>query len=177
MMKTIATVVAILLTVGIVGQVSARERDLLARFEGGIGVIPVTGGAGPVNADGTFPNVKLNIVRGVSPAGPWRIADLRAEVFSDGRIQVRGRGLLLASGNSIGTNANQSVFATLICEAAAPFVQRNTNVAGVPLAPNGDFRIDDTLSEVPSQCESPVLLIRSIGGAWFAAGIPDLGNN
>ncbi len=81
MMKTIKTVVAILLSVGIVGQVSARERDLLARFEGGIGVIPVTGGAGPVNADGTFPNVKLNIVRGVSPAGPWRIADLRAEVL------------------------------------------------------------------------------------------------
>ena len=177
MMKTIATVVAILLTVGIVGQVSARERDLLARFEGGIGVIPVTGGAGPVNADGTFPNVKLNIVRGVSPAGPWRIADLRAEVFTDGRIQVRGRGLLLASGNSIGTNANQSVFATLICEAAAPFVQLNTSAAGVPLAPNGDFRIDDTLSSVPAGCASPVLLIRSIGGAWFAAGIPDLGNN
>ena len=174
MMKTIKTVVAILLSVGIVGQVSARERDLLARFEGGIGVIPVTGGAGPVNADGTFPNVKLNIVRGVSPAGPWRIADLRAEVFTDGRIQVRGRGLLLASGNSIGTNANQSVFATLICEAAAPFVQRNTNAAGVPLAPNGDFRIDDTLSEIPTECASPVLLIRSLGGAWFAAGIPDL---
>ncbi len=177
MMKTIKTVVAILLSVGIVGQVSARERDLLARFEGGIGVIPVTGGAGPVNADGTFPNVKLNIVRGVSPAGPWRIADLRAEVFTDGRIQVRGRGLLLASGNSIGTNANQSVFATLICEAAAPFVQRNTTTTGVPLAPNGDFRIDDTLSEVPTECASPVLLIRSLGGAWFAAGIPDLGNN
>ncbi len=176
-MKTIKTVVAVLLSVGIVGQVSARERDLLARFEGGIGVIPVTGGAGPVNADGTFPNVKLNIVRGVSPAGPWRIADLRAEVFTDGRIQVRGRGLLLASGNSIGTNANQSVFATLICEAAAPFVQRNTAVTGVPLAPNGDFRIEDTLSEVPTECASPVLLIRSVGGAWFAAGIPDLGNN
>jgi len=176
-MKTIKTVVAILLAVGIVGQVSAHERDLLARFEGGIGVIPVTGGAGPVNADGTFPNVKLNVVRGVSPAGPWRIADLRAEVFTDGRIQVRGRGLLLASGNSIGTNANQSVFATLICEAAAPFVQRNTTLTGVPLAPNGDFRIDDTLSDVPTECASPVLLIRSIGGAWFAAGIPDLGTN
>ena len=176
MMKTIKTVVAILLSVGIVGQVSARERDLLARFEGGIGVIPVTGGAGPVNADGTFPNVKLNIVRGVSPAGPWRIADLRAEVFTDGRIQVRGRGLLLASGNSIGTNANQSVFATLICEAAAPFVEHNTTFS-VPLEPNGDFRIDDTLDPAPTECLSPVLLIRNTGGVWFAAGIPALGDD
>jgi hypothetical protein len=176
-MKTIKTIAAVLLTVGIVAQVSARGRDLLARFEGGIGVIPVSGGAGPVNADGTFPNVRLNIVRGVSPGSPWRIADLRAEIFTDGRIQVRGRGLLLASGNSIGTNANQSVFATLICEAAAPFVERNTTVTGVPLAPNGDFRIDDTLSSVPTECASPVLLIRNTGGVWFAAGLPDLGNN
>ena len=66
----------ILLALGIVGQVSAHERDFLARFEGGIGVIPVSNG-GPVNPDGTFPNVKLNVVRGVFPgAGPWRIADL-----------------------------------------------------------------------------------------------------
>jgi hypothetical protein len=170
-------VVALVLAAGIVGTVSAHDRDLLAKFEGGIGVIPVSNGAGPVNADGTFPNVKLNTVRGVPPgAGPWRIADLRAEVSADGRIQVRGRGLLLASGNSIGQNANQSVFATLICEAAAPFVERSTTLAGVPLAPNGDFRIDDLLSSVPTACASPVLLIRNTGGMWFAAGIPDLGN-
>src|SRR4249920_1249756 len=138
MMKQTAV---ILLALGIVGQVSAHERDSLARFDGGIGVIPVSNGAGPVNPDGTFPNVRLNIVRGVFPAGPWRIADLRAEVDTDGHIKVRGRGLLLASGNSIGQNANQSVFATLICEATAPFVEHSTSFAGVPLEPNGDFRI------------------------------------
>ena len=82
---------------------------------------------------------------------------------------------MLAGGNAIGTNANASVFATLICEAAAPFVERNTNVAGVPLAPNGDFRIDDILSPAPSGCASPVLLIRSAGNrTWFAAGFPKL---
>src|SRR5260221_1938887 len=151
----------ILLAMGIVvGHVSARERDLLARFDGGIGVIPVQTGAGPGNLDGTFPNVKLNIVRGVLPgAGPWRIADLRAEVDGDGSIKVRGRGLLLASTNSIGQNANQRVFATLICEAAAPFVERSTALTGVPLEPNGDFRIDDVLNPPPSDCASPVLLI------------------
>src|SRR4051794_17434913 len=104
------------------GQASAYARDSLARFEGGIGVIPVSAGVAPANADGTFPNVRANIVRGVNPgAGPWTIAGLKADVDVDGRIKVRGRGLLLASGNSIGTNANQRVFATLICEATAPF--------------------------------------------------------
>ena len=168
----------ILLALGIGGHVSASGRDSLARFEGGIGVIPVSNGAGPVNADGTFPNVRLNIVRGVFPgAGPWRIADLRADVDADGRIKVRGRGLLLASGNSIGQNANQRVFATLVCEAAAPFVERSTAFTGVPLEPNGDFRIDETLNPAPSECPSPVLLIRNTGGVWFAAGIPKLGDD
>ena len=169
----------VLLALGIlVSQLSARERDLLARFDGGIGVIPVSNGAGPANADGTLPNVRLNVVRGVSPgAGPWRIADLRATVDIDGRIKVKGRGLLLAGGNSIGQNGNQRVFATLICEAAAPFVTRSTDIAGVPLEPNGDFRIDDTLDPAPSECLSPVLLIRNTGGAWFAAGIPASGDD
>jgi hypothetical protein len=168
----------IVLALGIVGHISAHERDLLARFDGGIGVIPVSNGAGPVNPDGTFPNVRLNVVRGVNPgAGPWRIANLRADVDPYGRIKVKGRGLLLASGNSIGQTANQSVFATLICEAVAPFVERNTDKAGVRLDANGDFRIDDTLSPVPSECPSPVLLIRNTGGVWFAAGIPNLGDD
>ena len=170
--------VASLMVLGMVGPVLAHGRDVLARFDGGIGVIPVSAGTGPVNADGTFPNVRANVVRGVAPgAGPWRIADLRAEVELDGRVRVRGRGLLLASGNSIGQNANQRVFATLICEAAAPFVEHSTDTAGVPLEPNGDFRIDDVLNTVPSDCASPVLLIRNTGGVWFAAGIPKRGDD
>jgi hypothetical protein len=174
---------ATLLALGIVGSGSmyaqdfGHERDVLARFEGGIGVIPAANGSGQADLDGTLPNVKLNIVRGVLPgAGPWRIADLRADIDVHGRIKVRGRGLLLASSNSIGQNANQSVFATLICEAAAPFVEHSTTVR-VPLEPNGDFRIDDTLDSVPSECPSPVLLIRNAGGVWFAAGIPKFGDD
>jgi len=174
----IKTAVAILISVGMAGAGIAHERDFLARFEGGIGVIPASTGSGPVNADGTFPNVKLNVVRGVPPgAGPWRIADLRADIDTDGRIRVRGRGLLLASSNSIGQNANQRVFATLICEAAAPFIDHSTDVTGVPLEPNGDFRIDDVLNSVPQDCASPVLLIRNTGGVWFAAGIPKFGDD
>ena len=170
--------VGVLLALGMVGQLSARERDLLARFDGGIGVIPASTGVGQMNADGTFPNVRLNIVRGVFPgAGPWRIADLRADVDADGRIKVRGRGLLLASGNSIGQNANQRVFATLLCEPVPPFVERSTAFTGVPLEPNGDFRIDETLNPAPSECHSPVLLIRNTGGVWFAAGIPKFGDD
>jgi len=176
MMKQVA--VGLVLALGIVGRAHAQEGAVLARFDGGIGVIPVQNGAGPVNpADGTFPNVKLNIVRGVPPgAGPWRIDELKAVVYTSGRIRVKGRGLLLASTDSIGTNAGQSVFATLICEAALPFTQHSTT-STVLLDPNGDFRIDDVLTPTPGDCASPVLLIRNKGGVWFAAGIPKLGDN
>ncbi len=91
---------------------------------------------------------------------------------TDGSIKVDGRGLLLAGGNGIGTNATARVFATLICEAATPFVERSTDLAGVALEPNGDFKIDDILSPAPLGCTSPVLLIRNAGNrTWFAAGI------
>ena len=145
--------------------------DDLVKFRGGIGVIPVSNVAGTANADGTFPNVARNIVRGVNPPGQiWVIEDLRAEVDSGGRIRVDGRGLLLGGGSNIGLNANQSVMATLICEAAAPFTLMNTGL--VALEPNGDFRINDVLTPAPGgECASPVLLIRNGGGAWFAAGI------
>ena len=161
------------------GHAGAHGRDLLVRFDDGIGVIPVQNGAGIANADGTFPNVKLNVVRGVFPGGgPWRIGDLRADIDTDGRIKVRGRGLLLASGNSIGQNAKQRVFATLICEAAAPFVERSTDFSGVALEADGDFRIDDVLNPAPRDCASPVLLIRSSSnGTWLAAGIVNLGDD
>jgi len=42
------------------------------------------------------------------------------------------------------------------------------------LQANGDFRIDDVLSPLPTNpCDNPVLLIVNAGGAWFAAGIPN----
>ena len=68
-----------------------------------------------------------------------------------------------------GRTANQSVFATLICEAAAPFTEHSTGT--VPLDLHGDFRINDTLTNPPATCASPVLLIRNAGGTWFAAGV------
>ena len=70
---------------------SYNHGPALVKFKGGIGVQTVTG----VAADGT---VKLNVVRGVNPGAPWRIADLDAVVSSDGHIKVKGRGLLLANG-------------------------------------------------------------------------------
>jgi hypothetical protein len=139
---------------------SVMADDTLIKFRGAIGDIPVANVAGVANPDGTFPDVTRNIVRLVNPAGQiWVISDFSADVKVDGRISVDGRGLLLGGGNAIGMNGNASVFATLICDAVAPFMQHSTNLAGVALAPNGDFRIDDVLvptppAESPAPCSS-----------------------
>ena len=172
---TVLTVVSLAVVLSL-----AQADDTLVQFDRGIGVDPVSNAQGMA---ATANVVTRNIVRGVQPPGqPWVIAELKAEVKDDGRITVDGRGLVFASGDAIGTAlvltptgaaANIKVFATLICENVAPFVERNTNP--VPLAANGDFKIDDVLSPLPpapSSCATPVLLIRNAGnGFWFAAGI------
>jgi hypothetical protein len=164
------TVMIGVLGVAFAGIACAQSQDDTLSFKGGIGVINVVG----QNPDLTL---KLNVVRGVNPAGPWRIADLKASIDSNGHISVVGRGLLLANGNGIATNAGANVHATLFCgSATAPTA---FDEPGVPLKANGDFRINDYLSSVPpNPCETPVLLIRSGAtegqGVWFAAGIQQL---
>jgi len=136
--------------------------DRLVRFDGGIGEIPVSNNTTP------------NVVRNVPPGGqPWVISRLTADVRTDGRISVDGRGLLLAGGNGIGTNGGQMVVARLSCQlTATTFSSHDTQP--VPLDPGGDFRIDDVLTPPPPEtCNGPALLIlNGTAQRWFAAGIP-----
>jgi hypothetical protein len=165
---------SIFMWTGLIGPLapSVMADDTLASFKGGIGVIPVSSGMGMA---ATAEVVNRNIVRGVQPAGQiWVIRKLQAKVRTNGEIEVEGRGLVLGGGNNVGRATGQFVFATLICEAAAPFTEHNSDLDGVPLDPNGDFRIDDVLSDAPTTCDSPVLLIRNAANLnWFAAGILD----
>ena len=159
-MKKISMLIAVVSVLGAMAQ-SALAQNLVA-FSGGIGDI-TTG-----STDTT--------VLGVPAAGQiWVIRDLTAEVRVGGGIKVDGRGLLLGAGNGIGSNAGASVFATLFCTNDGN-VAHSSNLAGVPLQVNGDFRIQDSLSPAPpNTCTSPVLLIRvTANGSWFAAGIPFL---
>jgi hypothetical protein len=156
--------------------VQAEDQGILVKFKGGIGVHPVSNVSGTQNANGSFPDVTRNVVRGVDPAGQvWVIDMLDARVMANGDIMVKGKGLILAGGNNAGRAPGQNVFATLICEAAAPLTQSSTNLSGVPLSANGDFEINDVLAPIPAgDCASPMLLIRNASGqTWFAVGVPD----
>jgi hypothetical protein len=163
-MKKCLFVAILTIIVGGIFASSGVADNTLVEFKGGIAVIPASSGVGTA---ATATTVNRNIVRGVQPPGQiWRIDDLKAKVKTDGSITVDGQGLLLAGGNNIGTNAGQSVRARLLCDTVAH------DSGLVPLAPNGDFNIKDVLSPLPpNPCGSPVLLIVSSGGSWFAAGI------
>ena len=143
------------LLLGILAPLPVFAQSHLVRFEGGIGSQPLR--SGPA----------VNVVFNVNPGGiPWVISRLSADVRQDGRISVVGLGLLLAGGNNVGTNGNQSVRARLFCGGVA----HDSDV--VPLEATGDFRIEGPLTPTPpAACASPVLLIVSAGGNWFAAGI------
>jgi hypothetical protein len=152
-------VIHILLLLGAVLPMGAAAQTSLVRFEGGIGSQPLRAGS------------LTNDVLGVNPGGrPWVIERLSADVKVDGRISVRGRGLLLAGGNNVGRNGGQSVHARLFCAGVAH------NTGTVPLDADGDFRIEDVLAPLPVvPCADPILLIVSgvaPAGSWFAAGIP-----
>ena len=152
--RTLTFMLALLL--GVVYPLIANADDTLARFEGGIGSQPLRSGGTP------------NVVQGVNPGGiPWVIDRLSAEVKTNGRISVDGRGLLLGGGNNVGRAGGQSVRARLFCGVVAH------DSALVPLDADGDFRINDVLQPAPpSPCDSAILLIVNAGGSWFAAGIP-----
>jgi hypothetical protein len=147
------------------------------RFDGAIGVDPLTA-AGGVDAP--------NTVRGIAPGGrAWVIRRLRATVEADGTIDVKGAGLLFASGEAIATRGPvTAVAATLTCGPADATARRFTSPSA-PLDVFGDFRIKGVLSEdglnaavLPASCDNAKLLIRSFNtatgtaGAWFAVGIP-----
>ena len=142
----------------------------LVRFDGGIGVDPVSGIAAGAPV--------LNTVHTVPPGGrPWVIATLRAAVKDDGSISARGRGLVLAGSDAIGTAGPiKNVRASLFCGA------QEFDSGAVPISADGNFDIGGSLGAAPpNPCATPVLLIRNAPDpqgnagptdAWFAAGIP-----
>jgi hypothetical protein len=95
---------------------------------------------------------------------------------TDGRIEVRVRGLVLAAGPSAGTNPIAQFKAIVSCltpmtdassgTLVAATVNRSTNT--FPATTTGDADIEDAVS-LPSPCIAPIVFVTSPTGAWFSA--------
>ena len=117
-----------------------------------------------------------NAIRGVPGGGiPWTLTEARGELRTDGRIEVRVRGLVLAEGPRAGTNPITAFKAIVSCLTATTDATGNLVVATVnrstntfPATASGDSEIEDMVS-LPAPCIAPIVFVTSPTGAWFAA--------
>jgi hypothetical protein len=130
--------------------------------------------AGATAAPKLFENTALEgipsggpVVRGVTGAGlPWVVADgTMAKVSVDGGLKVVVHGLLFAPGTPLaGTRGGiAQVKATVVCANGSL-----VDSAAVPLSLEGDASVRQTVA-LPAGCADPIVMVRSLGGAWFAA--------
>jgi hypothetical protein len=114
-----------------------------------------------------------NPIREVPGGGiPWTLSAAKGELRTDGRINVRVRGLVLAEGPRAGTNPITAFKAIVSCltpatgGTAVSTVNQSTNL--FPASPEGDSEIEDVVS-LPTPCIAPIVFVTSPTGAWFAA--------
>jgi hypothetical protein len=113
-------------------------------------------------------------IRGVPGGGlPWELDRARGDLRSDGRLDVRVEGLVLARRapvppNLQGTNPIPQFRGAVNClTPASPDVGETVMTDPVPATPTGDARIRADLN-LPEPCVAPIVFVTSPGGAWFA---------
>ena len=113
-------------------------------------------------------------VRGVNGGGlPWQLEAAQGKLRSDGRLNVKVEGLVLAERDPVppamqGTNPIPQFRAIVSCLTPdSPDTGENVMTDPVPAPPDGDARID-TRVELPEPCIAPIVFVTSPTGAWFA---------
>lgn len=112
-----------------------------------------------------------NPIRGVNGGGlAWTIDEGSGELFTNGRLEVTVRGLVLAEGANEGINPAPSFRAIVSCLTIDG--DGNPAVANVtsdpfPASRSGDADIQADLI-LPSPCFAPIIFVTSPTGAWFA---------
>ena len=114
-------------------------------------------------------------VRGLAGGGlPWQIEKAQGELRSDGRLEVRVEGLVLARKapvppNLQGTNPIPQFRAIVSClTPAQPIDGENVATDPFPASPQGDARFKGTV-QLPDSCVAPIVFVTSPANQWFAA--------
>ena len=116
-------------------------------------------------------------IRGINAGGvPWQIARAEGELKSNGKIEIKVKGLVLFEGAPVpearqGTNPSATFRAIVSClsvdgDGNASTVKVMT--AAFPASPDGNSKIKDRVV-LPSPCIAPIVFVTSGGGSWFAA--------
>ena len=114
------------------------------------------------------------VIRGVPGGGiPWRLDLGKGELSTGGHLEIKVRGLVLASGGNAGNNP-VGVFRGLVSCLTSDAAVVNTPTGDFPatLGPatagggNADIEADLNL---PNPCIAPIVFVTSGSGSWFAA--------
>jgi hypothetical protein len=116
-----------------------------------------------------------NPIRGVNGGGlPWQIAEGRGELASNGKLEVKVRGLVLLNAAPVppalrGTNPIPSFQAIVSCLTIdnGSAVTRNVATGPFPATSTGDSRIEATVA-LPSPCFAPIIFVGPSATTWFA---------
>jgi hypothetical protein len=117
-----------------------------------------------------------NPIRGINGGGlPWQIEKANGELRSDGRLEVKVKGLVLFAGDPVpaplqGTNPIPNFQAVVSCMTIVNGAASTVNVATDPFraSSSGNSRIEATVS-LPSPCIAPVVFVGPSPTVWFAA--------
>ncbi|MFB3924141.1 MAG: hypothetical protein ACE145_20660 [Terriglobia bacterium] len=109
-----------------------------------------------------------NPIRGISGGGvPWVISEGRGELRSDGKLEIKVRGLVFASnGSNPVPNFRGVVSCQSIDGSGNPSVV-NVSTGDFPASGTGDAVIEDTV-ELPHPCVAPIVFVTSSTLRWFA---------
>src|SRR4051794_3605543 len=117
-------------------------------------------------------------IRGLAGGGlPWQLDRARGELRSDGRLEVRVEGLVLARKDPVpanlqGTNPIPQFRAIVSCLTPAPdgsgVSTVNVPTELVPASRDGDARIKTRVA-LPDPCIAPIVFVTSPSNVWFAA--------
>ncbi len=115
-----------------------------------------------------------NPIRGIDGGGiPWVLRSAQGDLSTSGRLEIKVRGLVLATGIYAGMNPVSSFRAIVSCLTADGSVQNVMTgtfpaTTGPASQGGGNAKIDARLS-LPHPCIAPIIFITSPTGAWFAS--------
>jgi hypothetical protein len=113
-------------------------------------------------------------LRGINGGGiPWTLDEGHGQLRTDGRLEIKVEGLVLASGANAGTNPSATFRGLVSCvNGDGTFSNILTDpfpaTTGPASAGGGDSKIKTNVV-LPSPCIAPIVFVTSAGGSWFAS--------
>jgi hypothetical protein len=143
--------------------VSAKGGPKILEFDTMVGV--------PAAFTGT---ANAGVIRGVPGGGiPWTLTSAKGELSTGGHLEIKVRGLVLASGANAGINPVANFRGLVSCLTdSATVVNVSTGdfpaTTGPSSAGGGNADIEADL-DLPNPCIAPIVFVTAPSGAWFAS--------